>query len=58
MTMHYEQVPMEERKRVLALIESGEKTVHKGASQLGIPYTTIISRIYEAYSKARPLNGW
>ena len=46
MTACCEQIPTEERERVLALVESGEKTVHYGAHCLQIPYTTIVSRIY------------
>ena len=46
MATRYNQVPLKEKQRVLALVNKGRLTIHKGASQLGIPYTTIISRIY------------
>lgn len=46
MTVHCEQVSKDEKARILALVGKGEITIYKGASKLGIPYTTIVSRIY------------
>lgn len=41
-----EQISIEERERILALVGKGEISLHKGASELGVPYTTIVSRIH------------
>ena len=45
MTAYHEQRPVKEREEVISLIEKGEMSIHKGTAKLGIPYTTIKSRI-------------
>jgi hypothetical protein len=43
MAVHCNQISMEEREKILALVGKGEISILKGASMLGVPYTTIVT---------------